>query len=279
MMKKALAFIFLTASFSSHAGLFDSSPELKCGNDNSVNAFKEWIYSDALSQLQDTYIKSPAVFYKIPLATYEKQLQSIPVELENVLTEAQQDESKSANCVAKVSFGVPAATLELVQSLPANLEYITQGDGQLFNKKVVWKNVNFKIQFADNQKDIIVTADNSTNSLPRSMYNMATLAVKKDRLIESSQQSDLSYIENLYKQNDRELNRIWSALPDSIRSGMKKEQQSWVAKKVTTCGKLSDAQSTTLSNAERIKIYQCQNQVTVARIEQLNGEEGNNLPD
>ncbi|MDA8492908.1 lysozyme inhibitor LprI family protein [Kluyvera georgiana] len=272
MIRKALALVVLSASFSSYAGLFDSAPELKCGNDNSIAAFKEWVYNDALSQLQDRYIKTPDIFFKIPLADYEKQLQAIPIQLENVLTETQQSDNNTANCVAKVSFGIPTNTLELLKALPNNLEYINRGNSQMLNNKIIWKKISYKIQFADNNKDIIVSGWNSTGALSDSMYNMAALAVKKDRLIEKQNQLDVSYSEGKYKQNDIELNRIWAALPDSIRSGMKKEQQAWVASKVTQCGKLSDAQSKTLPTESRIRIYECQNKMTLSRIEQLGGD-------
>lgn len=51
MFRKAVTLLFLLSPAVSYAGLFDSTPELKCGNDNAVTAAKEWIYGDAANLL------------------------------------------------------------------------------------------------------------------------------------------------------------------------------------------------------------------------------------
>lgn len=38
MFRKAVTLLFLLSPAVSYAGLFDSTPELKCGNDNAVTA-------------------------------------------------------------------------------------------------------------------------------------------------------------------------------------------------------------------------------------------------
>lgn len=60
MFRKAVTLLFLLSPAVSYAGLFDSTPELKCGNDNAVTAAKEWIYNEALGRLQQDYIKEPS---------------------------------------------------------------------------------------------------------------------------------------------------------------------------------------------------------------------------
>lgn len=66
-LEKQLRFFFLLSPAVSYAGLFDSTPELKCGNDNAVTAAKEWIYNEALGRLQQDYIKEPStLFFDIP---------------------------------------------------------------------------------------------------------------------------------------------------------------------------------------------------------------------
>lgn len=65
MFRKAVPLLFLFSPAISYAGLFDSTPELKCGNDNAVTAAKEWIYNEALGRLQQGYIKEPSTLSSI----------------------------------------------------------------------------------------------------------------------------------------------------------------------------------------------------------------------
>lgn len=65
MFRKAVALLVLLSPAVSYAGLFDSTPELKCGNDNAVTAAKEWIYNEALGRLQQDYIKEPSTLFSI----------------------------------------------------------------------------------------------------------------------------------------------------------------------------------------------------------------------
>lgn len=84
MFRKAVTLLFLLSPAVSYAGLFDSTPELKCGNDNAVTAAKEWIYNEALGRLQQDYIKAPStLFFDIPQTQYEQQLRAIPVQFSN----------------------------------------------------------------------------------------------------------------------------------------------------------------------------------------------------
>lgn len=65
MFRKAVTLLFLLSPAVSYAGLFDSTPELKCGNDNAVTAAKEWIYNEALVVYSKTILKSPPRFSSI----------------------------------------------------------------------------------------------------------------------------------------------------------------------------------------------------------------------
>lgn len=53
--------------------------------------------------------------------------------------------------------GIPQPLFKLMKDLPNTLFYISQGDGQVINNTVTWKQVNYNIQLADNNKDIVVT--------------------------------------------------------------------------------------------------------------------------
>lgn len=58
--------------------------------------------------------------------------------------------------------------------------------------------------------------------------------------------------------------------------GAEKKQRAWIAKKEQQCGKLSDAKSDAVPVAQRISIYQCQGEMTIARTGYLDGRK---LPD
>lgn len=54
--------------------------------------------------------------------------------------------------------GIPQPLFKLMKDLPNTLFYISQGDGQVINNTVTRKQVNYNIQLADNNKDIVVTS-------------------------------------------------------------------------------------------------------------------------
>lgn len=74
-------------------------------------------------------------------------------------------------------------SLKLMKDLPNTLFYISQGDGQVINNTVTWKQVNYNIQLADNNKDIVVTPVPKTDKLARSIYVMARMTVSGDSII------------------------------------------------------------------------------------------------
>lgn len=272
MFKKIIPLLLLLSSFPSHAGFFDSAPELKCGNDNAVSAIKEWIVNEALSELQSTYLELPSQFYNLPQNQYEQQIRAIALKTDDVLTQSQRTELNKRSCTARFSAAIPASTLELVKALPDNLRLITIGDGKTLNNHIVWKDINYDIRFADNEKDIIIIPNESNYLIAKSVFNMAVFSVAKDALLENSKREELRDIEDEYNENDRTLNAKWSALPDSIRSVMKKEQQIWATNKAKTCGSLSDARSEMLPVTQRINIFACQNRLTISRIDYLAGK-------
>lgn len=275
MMKKALAFIFLTASFSSHAGLFDSTPELKCGNDNAVTATKAWIYNEALGHLQQNYLtEASTLFFDIPLTQYEQQLRTIPIHINDVITKnAEPENANLRSCSAKISMDIPDPLFKVINKLPDTLPYISQNGGQFINTAITWQNVEYNIQFSDNGKDIVVTPVKKIDRLTWSIYVMARMSVSGDNLIKKKNNSLIEIATKKFESKDRELNQVWNSLPASSRAALKQQQREWINKKERECGKLSDAKSETLSTTERISIYQCQREMTNTRIAYLSSNE------
>lgn len=278
MFRKAVTLLFLLSPAVSYAGLFDSSPELKCGNDNAVTAAKEWIYNEALGRLQQGYIKAPSTFFfDIPQTQYEQQLRAIPIQFSDVITQNSQPENANRRtCSATVTMGIPQPLFKLMKDLPDTLSYISQENSQIINNTMTWKEVNYNIQLADNNKDIVVTPAQKINKLVWSIYVMARMTVSGDNLIKKKNNSLIEIAAKKFESRDRELNQVWSSLPASARAALKQEQRGWVTKKEQQCGKLSDAKSEALPAEKRISIYQCQLEMTIARTAYLDGSE---LPD
>ncbi len=272
MLRKIIPLILMATPLVTYAGLFNSAPELKCGDVDAVVAAKDWIYNDALGHLQHDYLSDSSLFFGLPQSDYEQQLRAIPVQLSDIVTQSSSSEVRR-NCSAKVSAAIPQATLDFLKVLPDTLKEITQGYGQVLNNQVVWKDFTYDIQLADNNKDIIVTPSQSAYTTTSSIYYMATMAVSKDSIIKKKNDSEVYAAAEAYSGVDRELNEVWKMLPDSARAALKKEQQTWVNQKSQKCGKLSDAQSETLPAAQRISIYQCQSRLTDKRIEYLGGDD------
>ncbi len=141
---------------------------------------------------------------------------------------------------------------------------------------VTWKEVNYNIQLADNNKDIVVTSVQKIDKLAWSIYVMARMTVSGDNLIKKKNNSLIEIAAKKFKSRDRELNQVWNSLPASARTALKQEQRAWVTKKEQQCGKLSDAESEALPAEKRISIYKCQLEMTIARTAYLDGSE---LPD
>lgn len=275
MFRKAVTLLFLLSPAVSYAGLFDSTPELKCGNDNAVTAAKEWIYNEALGRLQQSYIKAPStLFFDIPQTQYEQQLRAIPVQFSDVITQNPQPENANLRtCSATVTIGIPQPFLKLMKDLPDTLSYISQENSQVINNTMTWKEVNYNIQLADNNKDIVVTPVKKIYKLTWSIYVMARMTVSGDNLIKKKNSSLIEIAAKKFKSRDRELNQVWNSLPASARTALKQEQRVWVTKKEQQCGKLSDAKSEALPAEKRISIYTCQLEMTIARTAYLDGSE------
>ncbi|ECW3428812.1 DUF1311 domain-containing protein [Salmonella enterica] len=275
MFRKAVALLFLLSPAVSYAGLFDSTPELKCGNDNAVTAAKEWIYNEALGRLQQSYIKAPStLFFDIPQTQYEQQLRAIPIQFSDVITQNPQPENANLRtCSATVTIGIPQPFFKLMKDLPDTLSYISQENSQVINNTMTWKEVNYNIQLADNNKDIVVTPVKKIYKLTWSIYVMARMTVSGDNLIKIKNSSLIEIAAKKFESRDRELNQVWNSLPASARTALKQEQRVWVTKKEQQCGKLSDAKSEAIPAEKRISIYTCQLEMTIARTAYLDGSE------
>lgn len=79
--------------------------------------------------------------------------------------------------------GIPQPLFKVIKDLPDTLFYISQENGQVINNTVTWKEVNYNIQLADNNKDIVVTPMKKTDKLAWSIYVMARMTVSGDNLI------------------------------------------------------------------------------------------------
>ncbi|ECF7711775.1 DUF1311 domain-containing protein [Salmonella enterica] len=277
MFRKAVTLLFLLSPAVSYAGLFDSTPELKCGNDNAVTAAKEWIYNEALGRLQQSYIKAPStLFFDIPQTQYEQQLRAIPIQFSDVITQNPQPENANLRtCSATVTIGIPQPFFKLMKDLPDTLSYISQENSQVINNTMTWKEVNYNIQLADNNKDIVVTPVKKIYKLTWSIYVMARMTVSgdNDNLIKKKNSSLIEIAAKKFESRDRELNQVWNSLPASARTALKQEQRVWVTKKEQQCGKLSDAKSEAIPAEKRISIYTCQLEMTIARTAYLDGSE------
>lgn len=51
----------LLFSLNAYAGLFDSTPDFKCGRDDAISAAQSKIRDDAVSKLQVAYLANPSV--------------------------------------------------------------------------------------------------------------------------------------------------------------------------------------------------------------------------
>ncbi|MFO6296699.1 lysozyme inhibitor LprI family protein [Rahnella selenatireducens] len=254
-------------SLSAHAGFFGGGDEFKCGRDDAVKAVQDYIKSEAGAKLQNYYITSPAAFHNKDIQEFQSKIDSLPMSISNVSTTS--DTEGTLNCSATLSAQLPPETLAVIKSNPEYLSSIISDNGKLNNGKVVWSNYSYSLSLADNKKDISVS---KINYIQNALYQIAVLAVNKDYIIDSNFNGKILNARNDYARSDTYLNDIWKGLPDSIKTSMKKSQQTWVAEKALKCGKLSDANMETTPGQTRINIYDCQTKMTNDRITFLGGD-------
>lgn len=135
--------------------------------------------------------------------------------------------------------GIPQPLFKVIKDLPDTLFYISQGNGQVINNTVTWKEVNYNIQLADNNKDIVVTPMKKTDKLAWSIYVMARMTVSGDNLIKKKNNSLIEIAAKKFESRDRELNQVWNSLPTSARTALKQEQRVWVTKKSNSAANLA----------------------------------------
>ncbi|MFZ1875129.1 MAG: lysozyme inhibitor LprI family protein [Chania sp.] len=265
--KYLLATAIAALSFNANAGLFDSN-DFKCGREDAVKAFSDFIKSDASGLLQSNFLTNGKAFYSKPLDVYQSKLNALEVNVANVSTLSTR--SETLYCGATVSVKLPQEVIDVVGDIPSKLSEIKGYSGKLVNGSVVWSNAHYSIKLADNKKDILISDLDGINA-SSSMYNAVVMSADKDKIIDSNSQGKLSSVKYNYEDSDRELNRVWRDLPDSSRDALKKSQVAWVGEKAIKCGKLSDAKLDTVSVQQKINTYQCQKKMTDERINYLVG--------
>ncbi|HHQ4653392.1 TPA: lysozyme inhibitor LprI family protein, partial [Aeromonas hydrophila] len=99
------------------------------------------------------------------------------------------------------------------------------------------------------------------------------LSITKDDIIQRNDPSKVAIAKKAYEAEDVHLNKIWKSIPASFRASMKNEQVSWVWDKENKCGSIERANNASLSTSARIEIYECQTEMTKARIKYLSGQQ------
>lgn len=262
---KSLVLIsMLSLSSAVNAGIFDLKEEkqpFKCGREDAVNALTEALRDNALSRMSVSPEK---------LDFFQSQVEKIPVSISDVSTTS--DSSQELRCVATVSMTVPVEVRELAQKAPDVFsEFIRESHGLYKNGNVTWNGVSYKARLADNEKDISV-ALGETYYAPMSLAKASYLAITKDDIVKQNDPSRVAIAKQAYEAEDARLNKIWKAIPASFRASMKNEQISWVWQKENDCGNIESVNNPNLSISGKVELYECQTEMTKARIKYLSGQ-------
>jgi len=250
------------------ASFFSNSEEFKCGRDDTVNALKSAIFDKASAILETEFITTPDVFYQ-PKENYRKVLKEIPIEIKNVSTTESKDIEVS--CTADVSIKTPANAIDVVTIVPKFFETLVKYNYSFNIGNIIRSDYQYGVKLADNKKDLIVKID---SDIAETLATAAWLAVSKDNLIRDINKEKIDVAKLNYEKADAELNMIWKGLPDGIRMTLSSSQISWVKEKTVKCGKISDANHMDSSTDIRIKIFQCQEDMTTKRIYFLSNTSG-----
>ncbi|MHA0937619.1 lysozyme inhibitor LprI family protein [Enterobacter kobei] len=269
-----IALSTLIFTLNANAGLFDSTPDFKCGREDAVSATQSKIRNDAVSKIQQAYLATPSRFYGKPLNDYIAKVNQISLVLENVTTKPYKNDEMTRDCTARVSLAVPADIMNYVASSPDKLTGLTNGGGKVLNNSVQWDNFAYSLSLADNGKDISVSYEYANRDyISESMAGVTVLALNKSELEKAELTNKLNIASEAYYESDRRLNALWKYLPDSVKAAMKKEQNVWINEKAKACGKITDASSMTTPLETRTSIYTCQTKMTDDRFHYLGGDD------
>lgn len=168
---------------------------------------------------------------------------------------------------------VPVELKELVGKAPEVFsEFISESHGLYKNGNLTWNGISYKIRLADNEKDISV-ALGETYYAPMSLAKASYLSITKGEIIQRNDPSRVTTAKQAYEAEDARLNKIWKAIPASFRSSMKNEQVSWVWEKENNCGKIESANNMNLSISSKVELYECQTEMTKARVKYLSSQQ------
>ena len=120
-MREKYSFIAVSTllfSLNANAGLFDSTPDFKCGRDDAISAAQSKIRDDAVSKLQVAYLANPSDFYGKPLKDYIAKANEIAIVMANVTTKSSDDEAQARRCSATVTLTVPSEIMGYIASYP-----------------------------------------------------------------------------------------------------------------------------------------------------------------
>jgi uncharacterized protein YecT (DUF1311 family) len=248
-----------------NAGFFDSKEEklpFKCGREDAVLALTEALRDSALSRMSISPDK---------LDRFQNQVETVPIGISDVSTTS--GSSQELTCVATGSMTVPVELKELAEKAPGVFsEFISESHGLYKNGNLTWNGIAYKIRLADNEKDISV-ALSETCYAPMSLAKASYLSITKDEIIQRNDPSRVTTAKQAYEAEDARLNKTWKAIPASFRSSMKNEQVSWIWEKENNCGKIESASNTNLSISSKVELYECQTEMTKARIKYLSRQQ------
>ncbi|QOK17751.1 DUF1311 domain-containing protein [Aeromonas caviae] len=265
---KVIAVIIgVSASSPAFAGLFDVKEEsapFKCGREDAVSALVQTLRDDASPMLKSRYAKTTSTEQ---LSQFQATLDAINVQASEVTTVDKTD--ASLNCIATITMTIPMELKDVADKVPAVYnEFLNHSDATSRNNDLIWKDRTYSLRLADNGTDISVRGTNFYSPM-LTLVNAASIATRKDEILKENDPSMVPAAKELYMAEDKELNRIWGAIPKSFRSSMMDSQRQWVIAKANTCGSLSRANSPDEAVKDRVEIFKCQTDFTKERIQFL----------
>lgn len=265
---KVMAVIIgVSASSPAFAGIFDAKEEsapFKCGREDAVSALVQTLRDDASPMLKSRYAKTASTEQ---LSQFQANLDAINVQASEVTTVDKTD--ASLNCIATITMTIPMELKDVADKVPAVYnEFLNHSDATSRNNSLIWKDRTYSLRLADNGTDISVRGTNFYSPM-LTLVNAASIATRKDEILKENDPSMVPAAKELYMAEDKELNRIWGAIPKSFRSSMMESQRQWVIAKANTCGSLSRANSPDEAVKDRVEIFKCQADFTKERIQFL----------
>lgn len=274
-----------------------TQPTVECNSPETKALIKETLLKNLTDQAineQKRLINSEQI--TLDTAKIRQNIKNTSIQIEDVRTDKSDPDSKKQYCTTHVSFEIPNALIQTVDSHAQSIGEKTTNDRAVLNDITLQGNTlsqdihytaqptddgkKLYINLSDNEKIVALIQNITTEALALPLRQLAQSAQEDaearadEAAQEEQQQSEAEYAQlqlenarmNIAKANSN-LNLVWNNTTADIRNSLLNEQRLWLKQRKIEC-QLKGNEATDASQKELTRLT-CETDMTNARVTQL----------